>query len=70
MSADILSKYFDRRTIQRSNRSCKGASYVPQRMYSFEVVELDWSRLKSSGLTFFGAVKVGWYAAKVMSVLI
>ena len=54
MSADKLSKCFDRRTIQRPNRSCKGASYVLQRMYSFEVVELDWSRLKS-------AVKVGWY---------
>ena len=58
---------------QRSNRSCKGASYVLQRMYSF-VVELYWSRLKSSGLTLLGAVKVGLglglHAAKVMSVLL
>jgi hypothetical protein len=59
-SADKLSKCFDR-TIQRSNRPCKGTSYVLQRMYSFEVVELDWPRLKCSGLTFVGAVKVGWY---------
>lgn len=70
MSADKLSKYFDRRTIQRSNGSCKGASYVLQRMYSFEVVELDWSRLKSSGLTFLAPLRMGvprLHTAKVMS---
>lgn len=49
----------------------QGASYVLQRMYSFEVVELDWS--KELWAHVLGVVKVGWYlgyAAKVMSVLI